>query len=79
VFDAEQRPELPMSEVPFEVRVFSFNEACSHLRVSRGTGYALVKQGRLEVVKLARRTVVTGRAIRKCLDASYDANKAVQS
>ena len=56
-----------MSEVPFEDRVFSFNEACAHLGVSRGTGYVLVRKGRLQIVKLARRTVVTGRAIRKCL------------
>ncbi|MEH2504016.1 excisionase family DNA binding protein [Bradyrhizobium sp. AZCC 1578] len=57
-----------MSEVPFEDRVFTFIEACrDQMRVSRGHGYKLVKEGRLEIVKLGRRTVVTGRAIRKCL------------
>ena len=57
-----------MSEsIAFEDRAFTFNEACrDHLRISRGTGYKLVKAGQLEVVKLGTRTIVTGRAIRKC-------------
>ncbi|QWG18708.1 helix-turn-helix domain-containing protein [Bradyrhizobium sediminis] len=57
-----------MSDViAFEDRAFTFDEACrDHLRISRGTGYKLVKAGRLEIVKLGTRTIVTGRAIRKC-------------
>jgi excisionase family DNA binding protein len=53
--------------IAFEDRAFTFDEACrDHLRISRGTGYKLVKAGRLEIVKLGTRTIVTGRAIRKC-------------
>lgn len=57
-----------MSEqIAFEDRAFTFDEACrDHLRISRGFGYKLVKEGRLEIVKLGTRTVVTGRAIKKC-------------
>ena len=69
-----------MSEfIAFEDRAFTFNEACrEHLRISRGTGYKLVKAGRLEVVKLGTRTIVTGAAIKRCRGdiASYDHSSA---
>ncbi len=56
-----------LESIAFEDRAFTFVEACrDHLRVSRGTGYKLVKAGRLEIVKLGTRTIVTGRAIKKC-------------
>jgi excisionase family DNA binding protein len=58
-------PELP---IPFEDRAFTVNESSALLRVSRGTTYKLIREGRLEVVKLGNRSVVTGRAIRKCLN-----------
>jgi excisionase family DNA binding protein len=64
-----------VSEIPFEDCVFNVNEACAHLRISRVTAYKLIREGRLEITKLANRTVITGRAIRKCL-APYEA-KAV--
>lgn len=59
-----------MSDViAFEDRAFTFEEACrDHLRISRGTGYKLVKAGQLEIVKLGTRTIVTGAAIRRCRD-----------
>jgi hypothetical protein len=53
--------------IAFEDRAFTFDEACrDHLRISRGTGYKLVKAGQLDIVKLGTRTIVTGRAIKKC-------------
>lgn len=59
------------ASIPFEDRAFTFDEACrNHLRVSRGTGYKLVKTGQLEIVKFGTRTIVTGAAIRKCRDAA---------
>jgi excisionase family DNA binding protein len=58
------------ASIPFEDRAFTFDEACRrHLRVSRGTGYKLVKAGQLEIVKLGTRTIVTGAAIRACRKA----------
>jgi hypothetical protein len=63
--------------ISFEDRAFTFSEACrDHLRISRGTGYKLVKAGRLEIVKLGSRTIVTGAAIKRCRGdvASYDAS-----
>lgn len=59
------------TSIPFEDRAFTFDEACTrHLRVSRGTGYKLVKAGQLEIIKLGTRTIVTGAAIRKCREAA---------
>ncbi|MCK1494449.1 helix-turn-helix domain-containing protein [Bradyrhizobium sp. 180] len=53
--------------IPFDDRCYTVNEACrDHLRISRGTFYKLVQQGRLDIVKLGSRTIVTGRSIRKC-------------
>lgn len=58
-------------DIPFDDRAFTFDEACTtHLRVSRGTGYKLVKSGQLEIIKLGTRTIVTGAAIRKCRDSA---------
>jgi excisionase family DNA binding protein len=48
-------------------RIFTVNEACrDHLRVSRGTFYKLVRERKLEVTRVAGRTLVTGRQIKKC-------------
>lgn len=57
----------PLSGIPFEDRCFTVPEVCrDHLRVSRATLYKLVKEGRLTLTKFGSRTVITGRAIRKC-------------
>jgi excisionase family DNA binding protein len=53
--------------IAFEDRAFTVEEACrDHLRISRGTFYKLVNSGQLEITKLANRTIVTGRQIKKC-------------
>lgn len=48
--------------------VTSINEAAKALNLGRTSIYALINEGRLEVVKLGRRTLVKTESIRKLID-----------
>jgi len=46
----------------------SINEAAKALSLGRTSIYALIREGRLETVKLGRRTLVKVESIRRLLD-----------
>lgn len=48
----------------------SINDATKALGVGRTTVYSLIGQGRLEVIKLGRRTLVKADSIRRLVDAN---------
>jgi hypothetical protein len=55
-------------QVDFEDQAFPISEAQKLLGdISRAHLYNLAKSGRLTITKLGSRSVVTGRAIRRCL------------
>ncbi|MBN9149151.1 MULTISPECIES: helix-turn-helix domain-containing protein [unclassified Nitrobacter] len=49
-----------MSDIEFSDRVFTVPEAAAHLRVSRVTIYALIKQGKLIPFHIGTRTLFSG-------------------
>ena len=55
-------------QVDFEDQAFPISEARKLLgNISRAHLYNLAKRGQLTITKLGTRSVVTGRAIRRCL------------
>jgi excisionase family DNA binding protein len=50
----------PPGEVPF---FYSINDICARFALSRPTVYALLHTGRLEAVKLGRRTFITSASV----------------
>ncbi len=48
----------------------SVNEAARALSLGRTSVYALIKEGRLEVVKLGRRTLVKTASIRRLVEGN---------
>jgi excisionase family DNA binding protein len=49
-----------MDNTTFNERVFTVPEAAAHLRVSRVTIYALIKQGKLSPFHIGTRTLFSG-------------------
>ncbi len=49
---------------------YSINETAEALSLGRTSVYALIAEGRLEVFKLGRRTLVKAESIRKLVDAN---------
>ncbi|PSO19145.1 excisionase family DNA-binding protein [Bradyrhizobium sp. MOS003] len=59
-----------MSDVlPFDLKPFSIAEAARELGISRSFLFKMIADGRIETVKLGRRTLIKGGAIRKALGA----------
>ncbi len=56
------------SHFNLEDRVFSVPEAAKHLRVSRSLLYEMIKRGEIRTAKIASRSVITGREMRRSLD-----------
>lgn len=52
---------------PFTI---SINEAAKALGLGRTTVYALIREGRLEIVKLGRRTLVKTESIHRLIEES---------
>jgi excisionase family DNA binding protein len=52
-----------------EALAASINETARALSLGRTSVYALIREGRLETVKLGRRTLVKVASIRRLLDA----------
>ncbi len=49
----------------------SVNEAAKALGIGRTSIYQLIREGRLEVVKLGRRTLIKVESIRRLIGAPY--------
>jgi excisionase family DNA binding protein len=63
-------PTLQQSPLPFAERLgCSPREACAALGVGRTLLYQLISEGRLEVAKLGRRTIVSIPALLRLMDA----------
>jgi hypothetical protein len=57
---------LSNQPIAFEDRIFSVNDTLrDHVPVSRASFYKLIREKKIDVVKIGRRTFVTGRAIKK--------------
>lgn len=52
-----------------EVIATSVNDAAKALSLGRTSIYALIKDGRLETIKLGRRTLIKTASIRRLIDA----------
>ena len=61
------RPTLGRSN-SMDILATSINETAKALSLGRTTIYALIKEGRLETVKLGRRTLVKTDSIRRLLE-----------
>lgn len=53
-----------------EIVSTSVNEAAKALGIGRTSIYQLIREGRLEVVKLGRRTLIKADSIRRIVDGS---------
>ncbi len=62
---ASTSPELSL---PTKL-AYSVKEACSALSIGKTTIYELIKTGRLRVVRIGNRTLVTADALRALLNA----------
>ena len=50
-------------------RAFTVREAARHLTISESTAWNLIRDGRIKVIKLGRRTVVPEQEIARLLSA----------
>jgi excisionase family DNA binding protein len=61
-------PNSPELSLPTKL-AYSVKEACSALSIGKTTIYELIKTGRLRVVRIGNRTLVTADALRALLNA----------
>ena len=59
-------------QIDFRRRLFSVGEAADYLRVSRTMVFKLLRQGRLTPTKIGTRTLISGAAIDRLLNATAD-------
>ena len=59
-------------------RLFDVPTACQILSISKSTFYVLVKDGRLPVFKLGKKTLVTSIALRDFVQMAYEASISAQ-
>lgn len=55
--------------LPFDLKPFSIADVARELGISRSFLFKMIADGRIETVKLGRRTLIKGAAIRKALGA----------
>lgn len=55
------------TNVDFENRFFSVEEAAELLRISRAFIFKLIRAGKIKPVRLGRRTIIAGREIQRAL------------
>jgi excisionase family DNA binding protein len=57
-----------MSDVSHQQPCFTVCEAADYLRISRALLYKLIRQGRIQTVKIGARTIVRGAELERFLD-----------
>ena len=57
-----------MSDVSHPQLCFTIPEAADYLRISRALLYKLIRQGRIQTVKIGKRTIVRGAELERFLD-----------
>lgn len=57
-----------MSDVSHHQPCFTINEAAQYLRISRALLYKLIREGRIQTVKINSRTIVRGAELERFLD-----------